>query len=54
MFRIVTLEREFGCGCGHRAELSAQSGWKLWDQNLTCEIARRANSTNLSVALRGT
>ena len=44
MFRIVTLEREFGCGCGFiGSELARHLGWKLWDQNLTCEIARRAN-----------
>jgi len=43
MFRIITLEREFGCGCGWiGSELARQLGWKLWDQNLTCEIARRA------------
>jgi cytidylate kinase len=43
MFRIITLEREFGCGCGWiGSELARLLGWKLWDQNLTCEIARRA------------
>jgi cytidylate kinase len=52
MFRIVTLEREFGCGCGRiGSELARHLGWKLWDQNLTAEIARRANVDESEVAL---
>jgi cytidylate kinase len=52
MFRIVTLEREFGCGCGRiGSELARHLGWKLWDQNLTCEIARRAHVDESEVAL---
>jgi cytidylate kinase len=52
MFRIVTLEREFGCGCGRiGSELARNLGWKLWDQNLTCEIARRANVDESEVSL---
>jgi cytidylate kinase len=52
MFRIITLEREFGCGCGYiGSELARHLGWKLWDQNLTCEIARRANVDESEVAL---
>ena len=40
--RIVTLEREYGSGGGIIAEkLAAGLGWKLWDQRLTEEIARR-------------
>lgn len=40
--RIVTLEREFGSGGGEIAEgVAARMGWKLWDQLLTEEIARR-------------
>ena len=43
MFRIVTIEREFGSGGGGIAcELARRLGWKLWDQQLTCEIAQRA------------
>jgi cytidylate kinase len=52
MFRIITLEREFGSGCGSiGAELARRLGWKLWDQQLTCEIARRANVEEAAVAL---
>lgn len=44
MFRIITLEREYGCGCaGIAAELARRIGWKLWDQSLTEEIAKQAN-----------
>jgi cytidylate kinase len=43
MIRIITVEREYGCGGGEIAQqLATQLGWKLWDQNLTEEIARLA------------
>ena len=43
MFRIVTIEREFGCGGACIAEHLAQRlHWKLYDQQLTEEIARLA------------
>lgn len=52
MFRIITLEREFGCGCGYiGSELARHLGWKLWDQDITCEIARRAHVDESEVAL---
>ena len=52
MFRIVTIEREFGSGGGAIAcQLARQLGWKLWDQQLTCEIAKRAQVTEAAVAL---
>jgi len=42
MIRIITIEREFGSGGGVIAEKVAKRlGWKLWDQSLTDEIARR-------------
>lgn len=44
MYRIITIEREFGCGGGEIAtHLAEQLGWKLWDRELTAEIARKAN-----------
>jgi cytidylate kinase len=44
MFRVITIEREYGCGGPAIAEqLAAQLGWKLWDQLLTHEIARVAH-----------
>jgi cytidylate kinase len=43
MFRIVTIEREYGCGGGGiAAQLADRLGWKIWDHQLTEEIARLA------------
>lgn len=42
MIRIITIDREFGSGGAVIAEkLASRLGWKLWDQLLTDEIARR-------------
>jgi cytidylate kinase len=44
MIKIITIEREYGCGGGEIAQkLADQLGWKLWDQKLTEEIARLAH-----------
>jgi cytidylate kinase len=44
MIKIVTIEREYGCGGGEIAQrLATYLGWKLWDQLLTEEIARLAD-----------
>jgi cytidylate kinase len=44
MFRVVTIEREYGCGGATiAAQLAHQLGWKLWDHLLTEEIARLAH-----------
>jgi cytidylate kinase len=43
VIRTITVEREYGAGGGAIAKKLAQRlGWKLWDQELTCEIARVA------------
>src|SRR6202163_1784710 len=43
MFRLITIEREYGCGAaGIAAQLADHLGWKLWDHLLTEEIARIA------------
>lgn len=43
MFRLITIEREYGSGAAAiAAQLASQLGWKLWDQLLTEEIARMA------------
>ena len=43
MIRTITVEREYGAGGGAIAKkLADRLGWKLWDQELTCEIARMA------------
>jgi cytidylate kinase len=42
MIRIITVEREYGSGGGVIAErIARRLNWKLWDQLLTDEIARR-------------
>jgi len=52
MFRIIAVEREFGSGGGGIAcELARRLGWKVWDQQLTCEIAKRAQVAESAVAL---
>ena len=44
MFRLITIEREYGCGGAPiAAQLADHLGWKLWDHRLTEEIARLAN-----------
>jgi len=44
VIRIITIEREFGCGAARiAAQLAGRLNWKLWDQELTQEIARLAN-----------
>ena len=53
MIRVITIEREYGCGGGMIAEKVADRlGWKLWDQLLTCEIARLSNCAQSEVELR--
>src|SRR5215831_6578575 len=50
MIKIITIEREYGCGGGEIAHLLAQRlGWKLWDQLLTEEIAKLANCSRAVV-----
>jgi hypothetical protein len=46
MIQAITIEREFGCGASEiAAKLAELLGWKLWDHELTQEIARLTNST---------
>jgi cytidylate kinase len=42
--RVITIEREYGSGGAAIAQALAQRlGWKLWDEELTAEIARIAH-----------
>jgi cytidylate kinase len=53
MIRIITVEREYGSGGGViAAALAARLGWRLWDQLLTDEIARRMGSDPRAVEAR--
>src|SRR5258708_36565545 len=51
MIRIITVERECGCGGGAiAAQLARRLGWTLWDQLLTDEIATRMHCDRRNVA----
>ena len=53
MVQAITIEREFGCGGSEiAAKLAELLGWKLWDHELTHEIARLTNSTPQAVEKR--
>jgi len=53
MVNIITIEREYGCGGGDIAQLVAKRlGWKLWDRQLTEEIARLAHCPKAVVEAR--
>lgn len=53
MIRTITIEREYGSGAAQIAEkLASRLGWKLWDQQLTQEIARLAHCRQSEVAQR--
>jgi cytidylate kinase len=50
--RVITIEREFGCGAQIAKLLADDLGWKLWDQLLTTEIARLAECDRCEVEQR--
>jgi cytidylate kinase len=42
VIRVISVEREYGCGGAYIAQtLAERLGWKLWDHEITEEIARR-------------
>jgi cytidylate kinase len=50
MFKVLTIEREYGSGANEIAiKLSERLGWQLWDQLLTTEIARHMECDSLHV-----
>ena len=53
MISIIVIEREYGCGGAEIARKTAEHlGWKLWDELLTCEIARLSNCKQSEVKSR--
>jgi cytidylate kinase len=53
MIKIITIEREYGCGGSEIAHLLAERlGWTLYDQLLTEEIAKLANCPRAVVEVR--
>ena len=52
MIKVITVEREYGCGAANIASTIADRlGWKLWDQQLTAEIAKKAEVGEEAVAM---
>jgi cytidylate kinase len=50
MIKVITIDREYGSGAPAIAEkLASQRSWTLWDQNLTCEIAKTAKCDRSAV-----
>jgi cytidylate kinase len=42
VIRVISIEREYGCGGANISQtLADRLGWKLWDHEITEEIARR-------------
>ena len=53
MVEVVAIEREYGSGAGAIAKaLAKRLGWTLWDEDFTCEIARRLHCDPKSVERR--
>ena len=53
MIRIVVIEREYGSGAAAIAQkLADRLGWKLWDHDITCAIAKRLKCDVKSVEQR--
>jgi cytidylate kinase len=53
MIKVITIEREYGCGAANISRTVADRlGWKLWDQEITAEIARRLKCRHEMVAER--
>lgn len=53
MFRIITIEREYGSGAaGIARKLADRLGWSLWDERLTQEIARLSHCRQSDVKIR--
>jgi cytidylate kinase len=53
VIRIITIEREYGSGAPEIAQqLARKLDWKLWDQELTREIARLAHCHHAAIEER--
>ena len=51
MYRVITIEREYGSGAAAIArELASRLEWKVWDHELTAEIARVSDVDPSSVS----
>lgn len=51
MIRIITIEREYGSGAANISKtIAGKLGWKLWDKDITSEIAHRLHCNEDLVA----
>jgi cytidylate kinase len=51
LYRIITIEREYGCGAGEIArQIAERLHWRLWDHALTEAIAKLAKVDHEAVA----
>jgi cytidylate kinase len=42
VIKVISVEREYGCGAANIAQtIASRLGWKLWDHDISAEIARR-------------
>jgi hypothetical protein len=52
-YNVITVEREYGAGGSViAAKLAERLGWKLYDQQLTADIARIALPAGQSILAR--
>ncbi len=53
MIKVVTIDREYGCGAPVVArKLADRLGWKVWDRVFTAEIARHAHCDPAAIEQR--
>jgi cytidylate kinase len=53
MIKVITIEREYGCGAANiSSTIANRLGWKLWDREITAEIAHRLKCKHEMVAER--
>ena len=53
MVKVIVIEREYGCGGGEIArKIAERLGWTLWDQLLTCEIAKLIDCDSAEIKCR--
>src|SRR6185312_7392803 len=53
MIKVITIEREYGCGAANiSSTIADRLGWKLWDREITAEIAHRLKCKHEMVAER--
>ncbi len=53
MIKIIAIEREYGSGAAAIGQkLADRLGWKFWDRDITCAIAKRLNCDERAVEQR--